>query len=419
MSEINNKKRKIDGVQDKKDSSNYHPFPLLRNKKAVIIETEYELRKKIKDLENQLDAQKLKYELKLSELNGKYLEEHMNLEHSIDTLRIENVDLKKLAQDLDLEKQNLETTRRIIYEKEIKSKETIEKLEDELKKLKNETKLELYQTNSESISLKEALFNSQQDIQNYISSNEFNINSINDNFKNYEEIINLLRTELDKRTNQLNEKITQLKEVERLYKDTQIENKKLRQNATKEEMNIIKKELQNQLKYIREIEKKNKDLSKQNEYYKGKNVNVEILKEEIKTLENKAKAMNILHEKIFQLEIENSKLLNEHTKWTSFLEDKDTINFDSPQEIAKALASQRIECALLKQKEGEFNAKFASQQEYINELETKVNELNSKYQKEYSNNQNNLKIISYKEKSKELTQRRIDMLQEQLVNIKL
>jgi len=29
----------------------------------------------------------------------------MNLEHSIDTLRIENVDLKKLAQDLDLEKQ--------------------------------------------------------------------------------------------------------------------------------------------------------------------------------------------------------------------------------------------------------------------------------------------------------------------------
>jgi len=126
------------------------------------------------------------------------------------------------------------------------------------------------------------------------------------------------------------------------------------------------------LKYIREIEKKNKDLSKQNEYYKGKNVNVEILKEEIKTLENKAKAMNILHEKIFQLEIENSKLLNEHTKWTSFLEDKDTINFDSPQEIAKALASQRIECALLKQKEGEFNAKFASQQEYINELETKV-----------------------------------------------
>jgi myosin heavy subunit len=159
---------------------------------------------------------------------------------------------------------------------------------------------------------------------------------------------------------------------------------------------------------------KNKDLKKQNEYYKGKKDNIEILKEEIKTLENKAKAMKVLHEKIFQLEIENSKLMDEHTKWASFLEDKDTINFNSPQEITKTLASQRIECALLKQKEGEFNAKIASQQEYINELEIKVNELNSKYQKEYTNNQNNLKIISFKEKSKELTQRRIDMLQEQL-----
>jgi len=117
---------------------------------------------------------------------------------------------------------------------------------------------------------------------------------------------------------------------------------------------------------------KNKDLKKQNEYYKGKKDNIEILKEEIKTLENKAKAMKVLHEKIFQLEIENSKLMDEHTKWASFLEDKDTINFNSPQEITKTLASQRIECALLKQKEGEFNAKIASQQEYINELEIKV-----------------------------------------------
>jgi len=47
---------------------------------------------------------------------------------------------------------------------------------------------------------------------------------------------------------------------------------------------------------------------------------------------------------------------------------------------------------------------------------TKVNELNAKYQKVYNNNQDNLKIISYKEKSKELTQRRINMLEEQLVN---
>eukprot|EP00833_Pecoramyces_ruminatium_P006134 jgi/Orpsp1_1/1180166/evm.model.c7180000072370.1 len=412
INEIN----KIKKIKEENEINNKNPFisPLLRNKKAVIIETEYELRKEVRDLKNQLDAQKLNYELKLSELNGKYLEEHMNLEHNIDILKIENIDLKKLAQDLELEKQNLETTRRILYESEIKNKEIIQKLEEELKTLKNETKIELHQSNNESILLKEALFNSQQDFQNYMSINELNISSIKDNFKNYEEEISLLKTELDKRTNQLNEKITQLKEIETLYKDTQLENKKLRQNVSKEEMEIIKKELQNQLKYIRDIENKNKELTKQNEFYKGKKENIEILKEEIKTLENKARAMNVLHEKIYQLEIENSKLMDEHIKWASFLEDKDTINFNSPQDLAKTLASQRIECALLKQKEGEFNVKIATQQEYINELETKLNELNSKYQKEYTNNQNNLKIISYKEKSKELTERRINMLQEQL-----
>jgi len=162
------------------------------------------------------------------------------------------------------------------------------------------------------------------------------------------------------------------------------------------------------------MERKNKELKKKNEYYKEKHENIDILKETIKTLENKVKAMKTLHEKICQLEIENSKLSNEHIKWASFLEDKDYVEFSTPQDLAKTLADQRIECALLKQKEGEFNAKIASQQEYINDLENKINELNSKYQKEHANNQNNLKIISYKEKSKELTQRRIDILQEQL-----
>jgi len=56
-------------------------------------------------LKNQLEEQKLEYELKLSELNSKYLEEHMNLEHSIDTLRIENITLKKSKEESDLEKQ--------------------------------------------------------------------------------------------------------------------------------------------------------------------------------------------------------------------------------------------------------------------------------------------------------------------------
>ncbi|ORX44885.1 MAD-domain-containing protein [Piromyces finnis] len=387
--------------------------PLLRNKKTMIIETEYELRKKIKDLEHQMEAQKLDYELKISELNNKYIEENMNLEHNIDILRIENIEYEKLTQDLDLEKQNLETTRRLLYEKELKSKETIEKLEEELKTLKNETKLEIYQTNNESISLKEALFNSQQHLQDNISVNELN-DSINSNFKNYQNEINRIRKEFDKRTEQLNEKIKQLQEIEVKYKDTQLENKKLKQNASTEEMNIIKKELENQLKFIRKIEKKNKDLKKQNDYYKERNENIQILKEEIKTLENKAKAMTKLHEKISQLEIEKSKLLDEHIQWTSFLEENDTVGFNSPHDLAKALTEQRIEYALLKEKEGKFNVKFASQQEYINELENKVNELNSKYQKEYTNNQNNLKIISYKEKSKELTQRRILMLEEQL-----
>jgi len=68
-------------------------------------ETEYELRETIKDLNNQLKSQKLNYELELSELNKKFLEEHMNLERNINSLKIENVDLKKLVQDLDLEKQ--------------------------------------------------------------------------------------------------------------------------------------------------------------------------------------------------------------------------------------------------------------------------------------------------------------------------
>jgi len=52
-----------------------------------------------------LKSQKLNYELELSELNKKFLEEHMNLERNINSLKIENVDLKKLVQDLDLEKQ--------------------------------------------------------------------------------------------------------------------------------------------------------------------------------------------------------------------------------------------------------------------------------------------------------------------------
>ena len=109
--------------------------------------------------------------------------------------------------------------------------------------------MEIHNSNNESISLKEALFDSQQKLQNYVSVNQLNLDSINDNFQNYEEEINMLRAELDKRTEQLTEKMQLLQEVENNYKDTQIENKKLRQNGTSEETKIIKKELQS-MSYI-------------------------------------------------------------------------------------------------------------------------------------------------------------------------
>jgi FtsZ-binding cell division protein ZapB len=113
-------------------------------------------------------------------------------------------------------------------------------------------------------------------------------------------------------------------------------------------------------------------LLKEVKYLRSTRENVEKLKEEKAAVDNQLQSMQDLREKLASAEIEVVKLRAEKKRWTGFLEHQDETGIDSPYELSKTLATERLELALLKEKSGLESAKQKGLEEHIRQLEIQV-----------------------------------------------
>ena len=188
---------------------------------------------------------------------------------------------------------------------------------------------------------------------------------------------------------------------------------------------VLRKELHHQVQHLRTLEHNNSRLTREVSALKADRANAELLKEEKLSLETKLRRMDSLRKKLADVELECGALRREKEEWASYLsnsrasqddsEDQQRESFSSPAQMAKTLASARIELLSLQDKLGTTSASLKSRDEVIVDLEGRVAELQDvaipHWQAEQQKLQDRLRAM---ERNTQLDQKELGMLREQI-----
>lgn len=149
------------------------------------------------------------------------------------------------------------------------------------------------------------------------------------------------------------------------------ENIRLKSEGTDSEtLNVLKRELSGQLSHVKRLEAELRPLRKSQK-------NVEVVEEQKKALENRLHLMQEVEVELRNVQIQNQILEDERRSWTSLLQlsDGQDPEFESPEEVARALVQARIENASLLNKVGTIQTEIAEKAELVQNLETEKSNL--------------------------------------------
>lgn len=182
---------------------------------------------------------------------------------------------------------------------------------------------------------------------------------------------------------------------------------------------VLRKELHHQVQHLRTLEQNNARLTKELAALKKDKANVELLKEEKLSLESKVRRMDALRRNLAEVEGEVAILQRERDEWAVYLKnvqnEDGSEKFESPAQLARSLASARIEIASLEEKLESSAANLKLRDELMVKLEARVQELETetvpKWKRETETLRSRLQNI---ERMRNLDQKELGMLREQI-----
>ncbi|KAL6892114.1 spindle assembly checkpoint component Mad1 [Trichoderma evansii] len=152
------------------------------------------------------------------------------------------------------------------------------------------------------------------------------------------------------------------------------------QSGDAETMEIIKRELSEQVSHIRALEASNREQLTELKRLRAVNKAVEIVEEEKRTLVRKVEAAERLEAELAEARIQRQRLEDERLSWSAYLENMSETGqteFDSPEQIARALVQERLTSASYVEQLGAVRAEVAAQQSQIQALEEERAQLRS------------------------------------------
>jgi mitotic spindle assembly checkpoint protein MAD1 len=194
--------------------------------------------------------------------------------------------------------------------------------------------------------------------------------------------------ELEQET-QAREAVLQQTQAQLADKDVQIGNLEadiLRlkaQTGDADTMAIIKKELSEQISHIRALEAANQKQLAELKHFKQIHKAVEVVEEEKRSLLRRLESCSLLEAELTEAKIQRQRLEDEQLAWTAYLknEARDDMQFDSPEEMARALVQERIESASYVEKIGVLQAEVADRDGKIHVLGEETAKLKAELEK--------------------------------------
>ena len=183
---------------------------------------------------------------------------------------------------------------------------------------------------------------------------------------------------------------------------------------------VIKRELSEQVSHIRKLESTNREQNAELKHFRRIHKAVEVVEEEKRALENKVSLMNNIEKKLREAQLQRQILEDERRSWTSYLENEGgtgRAEFDSPEDMAKALVKERLENASLLQRIGAVQPELLEKDEIIKSLEEEGSKIHSEMEKLRSSggvSGNDIRAKTRLERQRALAVKEVDLLREQL-----
>ena len=305
--------------------------------------------------------------------------------HKYDSLKRELKD----SQDQAINQQNaLEKRLRSAQEECRAAKEESDEVQTELEGLSRQHKHQLQEIESKHATLQKTLRNLRDDIANKDSA-----------LHTTQERLSQRETE----TGQLESEVLKLKA----------------QTGDADTLAVIKRELSEQVSHIRKLESTNRDQNAELKHLRRIHKAVEVVEEEKRALENRVGLMGDIEKNLREAQLQRQILEDERRSWTSYLETESGTGkgeFDSPEEVARALVRERVENASLLQRIGAVQPELLEKDEIIKSLEEERSKVLSEMEKLRSSggSGNDSRARMRLERQRALAVKEVDLLREQL-----
>ena len=229
-----------------------------------------------------------------------------------------------------------------------------------------------------------------------------------------------LRDDLAKKDSALH--TTQEKLSHRETENGQLESEILRlkaQTGDADTLAVIKRELSEQVSHIRKLESTNREQNAELKHFRRIHKAVEVVEEEKRALENRVRLMGDIEKSLREAQLQRQILEDERRSWTSLLESESgtgKLEFDSPEDVARALVRERVENASLLHKIGAVKPELLEKDEIIKSLEEERSKVLSEMEKLRSSggSGNDSRARIRLERQRALAVKEVDLLREQL-----
>ncbi|TLD18332.1 mitotic spindle assembly checkpoint protein-like protein MAD1 [Venturia nashicola] len=221
-------------------------------------------------------------------------------------------------------------------------------------------------------SLEEERDEAQEQLSNLERESERNMNELESRHQTLQTSFDQLRAEFETQSSSLQNAHRKLVQREAEIQELESEVSKLKSRGGDAETEIIKRQLSEQVTQNKRLDRTNKaQLAELTEFRKLQK-SVEIVEEEKRALESKVRMMDSLQTELAQEQLRAQVLEEEKSAWMAFLENQgesSEIQFDSPEDMARAFVQQQIENASLVERLGAVQPELMSKDETIRELE--------------------------------------------------
>ena len=152
------------------------------------------------------------------------------------------------------------------------------------------------------------------------------------------------------------------------------------QTGDAETIAVIRRELTDQVNHIRMLEAKNREYLVELKHLRQVHRAVEVVEEEKRSLQRKLEATEQIYTELSEERTQRQRLEDERRAWSAYLQsasDTGPVEFDSPEDVARALISERLHSASLVEQLGALQPEITDRDNIIRTLEQEKDSLSS------------------------------------------